>query len=73
MVNARFSGHRMIVESHRVKKSSYLVPFFSFLLNSIANNVEKTWVSQGVEASNLVKVIQAQQLSAGRGQTCGSL
>ena len=72
MVNARFSGHRMIVESHR-KKSSFLVPFFSFLLNSVANNVEKTWVSQGVEASNLVKVIQAQQLSAGRGQTCGSL
>jgi hypothetical protein len=38
-----------------VIKSSCLVPFFSFLLNSIANNVEKTWVSLGVEASNLVK------------------
>jgi hypothetical protein len=56
-----------------VIKSSCLVPFFSFLLNSIANNVEKTWVSLGVEASNLVKVIQAQQLSACPGQTCGSL
>jgi len=73
MVNARFSGHRMIVESHRNKIIIPFVPFFSFLLNSVANNVEKTWVSQGVEASNLVKVIQAQQLSAGRGQTCGSL